>query len=75
MTKEDVNTIYALYELKDELIKKRSIALDMKTLFENMEDKTQMNFNNGVLHAYEQTIFMITDRIAKIRGIKEKSNE
>ena len=35
MTKEDINTIYALYELKDEMIKKRSIALDMKTVFEN----------------------------------------
>ena len=69
MTKEAIDIVLVLYNIKDEIIKQKSIAKDLKLLFStDLKDVEQTYFQNGKLAAYDLVLTMIDKKIEQLKG-------
>lgn len=70
MDKADRERLLTYYDLKQEILKKKSIAEDIKEMVEN---ENQRSFENGKIIAYDQVLLMLEFRIKEIRGSMNKA--
>ena len=68
MTKEAIATVLVLYNIKEEIIKQKSIAKDLEVLLSmNYKDVDQTFFQNGKLAAYDLVLTMINKKIEQLK--------
>ena len=69
MTKEQIETVLVLYNVKEEIIKQRSISKDLEILLSaNYNDAEQQSFQMGKIAAYDLVLTMINKRIEQLKG-------
>lgn len=68
MTKEAIATVLVLYNVKEEIIKQKSISKDLEVLLSvNYKDAEQTSFQKGKLAAYDLVLTMINEKIEQLK--------
>ena len=72
MTKREIDTICAYYELKSAIATELEIAQELKRVFKSIDEYDQVTFVNGKIQAFNNIQAMIDRMINKIRGIENE---
>ena len=73
MTKEEVNIISDLFDIKAEIMKMISLSDDLKQLYQN-NDVEAFKYQLGKKYAYLHAMKLITKEIDKLRHVESDDN-
>ena len=75
MTKEEVNIVFDLYDIKADLMKMISTTDDLKDIFDTTGDIEAYKYQLGKKYAYMHAMKMITKEINKLRHVESEVKE